>query len=92
MKESHAKVVSLGSHTDLAKAWEFLGAGVATQGNLDPEILLGSPASVVAATNRLLEIVGKRPGHIMNLGHGILPETPVAHVAALVAQVRAHRR
>ena len=88
MKDSGAKVVSLGSGTDLTKAWEFLGRNVATQGNLDPEILLGSAASVVSATQRLLDVAGKRPGHIMNLGHGILKGTKPECVQAFVETVK----
>ena len=62
--------------------------GVATQGNLDPIALLAGGAGLTAEVAGILQAVQGRQ-HIFNLGHGILPPTPIAHVEALVAQVRA---
>ncbi|MFH0799000.1 MAG: uroporphyrinogen decarboxylase [Pseudomonadota bacterium] len=89
MNESGAQVLSVGPRTDLTKAWQIFGKEKATQGNLDPEILLGSPASVVAATLKLLETVKDRPGHIVNLGHGVQQKTKPECVKAMVDTVKA---
>jgi uroporphyrinogen decarboxylase len=64
-----------------------LGYDVAIQGNLDPVILLGSPELIEREVKRILERAAGRPGHIFNLGHGILPNTPVDNVARLVDAV-----
>ena len=59
------------------------------QGNLDPTLLLGPPDRLLAAADDVLRRAAGRPGHIFNLGHGILPETPVEHVQALARHVHA---
>jgi uroporphyrinogen decarboxylase len=64
-----------------------LGYDVAIQGNLDPVILLGSPELIEREVKRILERAAGRPGHIFNLGHGILPNTPVDNVTRLVDAV-----
>jgi uroporphyrinogen decarboxylase len=64
--------------------------GVALQGNLDPQVLLAAPDIVEREAQAVLEAAGPNPGHIFNLGHGILPATPPENVAALVAFVRKH--
>jgi uroporphyrinogen-III decarboxylase len=56
-------------------------------GNLDPAALFAKPAHLRAQVMKILEQAGGRPGHIFNLGHGILPETPVENVIALVDAV-----
>ncbi len=61
--------------------------GIALQGNLDPVVLFSSPPAIVDATARVLASAAGRPGHIFNLGHGILPATPVDSVIALVDAV-----
>jgi uroporphyrinogen decarboxylase len=74
-----------------ARAARALAAGrVALQGNLDPAALFAPPERVRAAARKVLESFGAAPGHIFNLGHGILPQTPVESVAALVDEVRAY--
>ena len=60
---------------------------MAIQGNLDPVILFGPVDLIEKEVKRILERAEGRPGHIFNLGHGILPNTPVDHVAALVDMV-----
>jgi uroporphyrinogen decarboxylase len=70
-------------------AWGRLGGDVAVQGNLDPAVLLTDAATVRSAVRGLLDTVGGRPGHVVNLGHGIDRHTPPEHVAALVEEVRA---
>ena len=71
----------------LEQAWARLGE-VAVQGNLDPTILLAGPATITAEVNALLDGVAGRPGHIMNLGHGIDRRTPPEHVTAFVEAVK----
>ena len=65
-----------------------VGPGIALQGNLDPHALFATPEEVSRLALDVLNRVAGRPGHIMNLGHGILPETPIASVEALVAAVQ----
>ena len=75
--------------TDLAGARARVGARVALQGNLDPQVLLSTPAAIEAEARAVLEAAGPEPGFIFNLGHGIVPETPPEHVATLVHCVHA---
>jgi uroporphyrinogen decarboxylase len=71
----------------LDEAWEWLGHDVAIQGNLDPAALLASPREIRRRVEEILSRAGSRPGHIFNLGHGVLPETPVENVIAMVQAV-----
>ena len=71
----------------LDDAWSRLG-DVAIQGNLDPSVLLAPPDTIRSAVKGLLERAGGRPGHVVNLGHGIDRRTPPEHVAAFVEAVR----
>jgi uroporphyrinogen decarboxylase len=57
------------------------------QGNLDPALLLASVGEIRRAVREILDQVGGRPGHVFNLGHGVLPDTPPDHVRALVDAV-----
>jgi uroporphyrinogen decarboxylase len=72
----------------ISEAWELLGADVAVQGNIDPAVLLTDPETVRSSVRDLLDAVGGRPGHVVNLGHGIDRHTPPEHVAVLVEAVR----
>lgn len=72
---------------DLDWAASTLPAGLALQGNLDPLALIAGGAALDANIDRIMSAMSGRP-HIFNLGHGILPETPIAHVEALVKRVR----
>ena len=72
---------------DLAEAWQDLEHDVAVQGNLDPLILFSSPEVIRKHAAAVLHKAAGRPGHIFNLGHGILPGTPEDHVIALVDAV-----
>jgi uroporphyrinogen decarboxylase len=78
-----ADVVSVDWNTDLADARRKMGRRVALQGNVDPSILLGDEAGVRRAVREAIEKTGGA-GHILNLGHGILPTTPVANAKAFV--------
>ena len=70
-----------------------IGHDRAVQGNLDPTLLLGPTDRMLAHAEDILARAGGRPGHIFNLGHGILPSTPVEHVQMLAQYVhRASRR
>ena len=71
----------------LDEAWESLG-DVAVQGNLDPAVLLAPPAVVQDQTRDVLERAGGRPGHIFNLGHGFLPQTPLDNIFQVIDCVR----
>jgi uroporphyrinogen decarboxylase len=64
-----------------------LGYDVAIQGNLDPVVLLSTRDVIEKEVKRILGEAGRRPGHIFNLGHGILPNTPVENVEALIEAV-----
>ncbi len=71
----------------LGDSWRRVGESHPLQGNLDPALLLCDPETVRAGTIRVLEEAAARPGHIFNLGHGVLPETPVANVEEMVNTV-----
>ncbi|OGP88675.1 MAG: uroporphyrinogen decarboxylase [Deltaproteobacteria bacterium RBG_16_48_10] len=87
MKQAGGDVIGVDWRVDLGEAWSRIGYDVAIQGNLDPVILLGSVDLIEKEAKRILESARGRPGHIFNLGHGILPNTPVDHVKALVELV-----
>jgi uroporphyrinogen decarboxylase len=84
MKRAGGDVIGVDWRTDIEEAWARLGYEVAIQGNLDPVVLFGSMDLIKKEVKRILDRVGRRPGHIFNLGHGILPNTPIENVAALV--------
>jgi uroporphyrinogen decarboxylase len=87
MREAGGSVIGVDWRTALGKAWERLGYDVAIQGNLDPAVLLAPPERIVQEVESILTAADNRPGHIFNLGHGVLPQTPEAHVAVLVDAV-----
>ncbi|HXQ25910.1 MAG TPA: uroporphyrinogen decarboxylase [Candidatus Acidoferrales bacterium] len=83
MAKSGADVLSVDWKTDLAEARRRLGRKVALQGNVDPSVLLGDQAAIRRAAREAIEKTGGA-GHILNLGHGILPTTPVENARAFV--------
>ncbi len=85
---SGCDVVSLDWHVRLDEGWARVGDHLAVQGNLDPMVLLGPRELVVERTRSILRQAGGRPGHIFNLGHGVLPDTPLGNLQALVETVR----
>ena len=87
MKETGAEVIGLDWRIPLDQGWNTVGSG-AVQGNLDPVLLFASWKEIKSRAAEILRRAGGRPGHIFNLGHGILPETPVENVKALAAFVR----
>lgn len=85
--ESGAGVIGLDWRSRLDDAWNAVGHHRAVQGNLDPIVLLGSPDEIRRQVRRLLDQSAGRPGHIFNLGHGVLKQTPVENAIALVEAV-----
>lgn len=84
LAEAGGDVIGVDWRIDLDVAWPRIGFDRAVQGNLDP-VALFAPLDVLRAqTQRVVDAAAGRPGHIFNLGHGILPQTPVENVAALV--------
>jgi uroporphyrinogen decarboxylase len=90
LREAGGHVIGADWRIPLDEAWERIGFDRAIQGNLDPTLLLGPIDRALAAADDVLERAGGRPGHIFNLGHGILPSTAVEHVQALARYV--HRK
>ncbi len=84
IREAGGDVIGVDWRIDLDIAWRQLGEDVAIQGNLDPVALFSPWPQLKQRAQRILELAGGRPGHIFNLGHGILPETPVDNVRRLV--------
>lgn len=87
MREAGGAVLGVDWRIDLATAWQQVGYDIAVQGNLDPVALFGPPSEIRRRAQAILDSVRARPGHIFNLGHGILPETPVDHVRLLIDTV-----
>jgi uroporphyrinogen decarboxylase len=90
MQETGADVIGLDWRIPLDTGWQTLGNKGAVQGNLDPVLLFADWKEVKARAEDILRRAAGRPGHIFNLGHGILPETPVDNVKALCDYVREH--
>ena len=90
MREAGGDVIGADWRTPLDEAWERIGHDRAIQGNLDPTLLLGPPDRLLAGVDDVLARAAGRPGHIFNLGHGILPPTPLENVQALARYV--HQR
>ncbi len=88
MRDAGGTVIGVDSITPLDEAWRRVGYDRAVQGNMDPCALLTTREVAVKHAARVLDAAAGRPGHIFNLGHGILPETPVEHVQAVIDYVR----
>jgi uroporphyrinogen decarboxylase len=88
MARSGASVLSLDWRVSLAEVRRRLGGRIALQGNLEPAALFASPEAVRRSVQDVLDGMSGDPAYIFNLGHGILPETPLASVEELVAVVR----
>ena len=86
MRDSGGTVIGLDWRVDLGEARSRLGK-VAVQGNLDPLVLLSDPGTIRAKVKKILDQNAGRPGHIFNLGHGVLPQTPFENVLAFVDSV-----
>jgi uroporphyrinogen decarboxylase len=87
MREAGGDVIGLDWRVRLDDGWHRIGHDVGVMGNLDPVALFAKQGSLKTQAKRILDEAAGRPGHIFNLGHGILPETPVENVIALVEMV-----
>ncbi|MBM4258128.1 MAG: uroporphyrinogen decarboxylase [Deltaproteobacteria bacterium] len=87
MAEAGGTVLGVDWRIDLDTAWRRVGYDRAVQGNLDPVTLFASQDEIRKQVRQILNMAHGRPGHIFNLGHGILPQTPVENVIALVKMV-----
>ena len=92
MAEAGGDVVGADWRIPLDEAWTRIGPDRAIQGNLDPTLLLGPIERLFEATDDVLARAAGRPGHIFNLGHGILPMTSLEHVQALARYVHQQTR
>lgn len=88
MRETGADVIGLDWRVPLAEGWTALGEGCAVQGNLDPITLFASEEVLQSRVREILQQAAGRPGHIFNLGHGIVPGTPVDNVVKTVEWVK----
>lgn len=84
MAESSAAVISVDWRVRLDEAWQMVGPDRAIQGNLDPLVLLADTATIRDRAGQILQQAANRPGHIFNLGHGVVPQTPFENARALV--------
>ena len=80
-------VVGVDWRIGLDQAWKSVGSDHAVQGNLDPAVLLATPPEIRSRAASVLKEAAGRPGHIFNLGHGVLQQTPVENAIALVEAV-----
>lgn len=90
MRDAGGDVIGLDWRVPLDEAWVWIGEDHAVQGNLDPVALFAPRAELETRVLDILSRAGGRPGHIFNLGHGVLPDTPVDQVRAVVDLVHAH--
>ncbi len=88
LAEAGGSVIGIDWRIDLDRGWELAGHDRAVQGNLDPIVLLTDRDTVRRRTREVLARAAGRPGHIFNLGHGVLPGTPVENVLELIAAVK----
>jgi uroporphyrinogen decarboxylase len=89
MKDDGASIIGVDWRLPLDEAWDRI-APLGIQGNLDPAVLLGPPSVIEARVLDVLRRAGGRPGHIFNLGHGLLPSTPIGSVQCVVDVIRAN--
>jgi uroporphyrinogen decarboxylase len=90
MAEAGGDVIGVDWRIPIDRAWELVGSDRGVQGNLEPALLLGPWERVETSALRILDAVGGRPGHIFNLGHGVLPETDPGDLRRLVELVHSN--
>jgi uroporphyrinogen decarboxylase len=90
MRETGAEVIGLDWRIPLDEGWKLAGHDRAVQGNLDPVLLFADWPELRSRARAVLDLAAGRSGHIFNLGHGILPHTPVQNVIDLVSFVKEH--
>ncbi|MEX2527204.1 MAG: uroporphyrinogen decarboxylase [Gemmatimonadota bacterium] len=91
MAEAGGDAIGLDWRVEISEAWDIVGRNRAVQGNLDPTALLAGEEVALARTDEILDAVGGRPGHIFNVGHGLLPETNPEVVRKVVERVHNFR-
>lgn len=91
MEGLDADVIGIDWRQDLGESRRSFGKHKAVQGNLDPTVLFASPGEIRRRAHVLMDDAGPEPGHIFNLGHGILPQTPMENAIALVEAVHEYR-
>ena len=89
MRDAGGDAIGVDHRVPIDDAWTAIGHDRAIQGNLDPAVLLGTSDVVERKTRDVLARAGNRAGHVFNLGHGVLPDTPVEHLQRLVDLVHA---
>ena len=87
ISQAGGDVIGVDHRIGLDDAWKKIGAQKAIQGNMDPLVLCSDLQEIKSHVQRVLKEAAGRPGHIFNLGHGVLPETPMENVVALVEMV-----
>jgi uroporphyrinogen decarboxylase len=87
LSEAGGDVIGIDWRVRLDDAWRTVGESKAVQGNLDPLVLLAEPAEIRRRAKQVLDQAARRPGHIFNLGHGVVQQTPVENAIALVEAV-----
>jgi uroporphyrinogen decarboxylase len=92
MRETGADVIGLDWRVPLNEGWKAVGAGCGVQGNLDPITLFAPEPVLERRVREILAEADRRPGHIFNLGHGIVPGTPVDNVIRVVELIKEHGR
>jgi uroporphyrinogen decarboxylase len=92
IRDAGGDVVGVDWRSPLDEAWARIGYDRAVQGNLDPTLLLGPTTRLLDAAEDIVRRAGNRPGHIFNLGHGILPSTPLEHVQMVARHVHSVSR
>jgi uroporphyrinogen decarboxylase len=88
IRDTHCTVAGLDWRTPISEARHTLGGNVALQGNLDPTVLLADESTIRTEVTRILTEADGKGGHIFNLGHGILPNTPLASVEIMLDTIR----
>jgi uroporphyrinogen decarboxylase len=91
MREAGGDVIGVDWRQPLDVAWRVIGHDRGIQGNLDPALLLGPSDRLMSAADDVLRRAAGRPGHIFNLGHGVLPQTDLAQVQELARHVHRYR-
>jgi uroporphyrinogen decarboxylase len=87
LSQAGGSVIGIDWRIRLDDAWRAVGYDRAVQGNLDPAVLLTDPDTIRSRVQQILDQAAGRAGHIFNLGHGVLPQTPVENAVALVEAV-----
>src|SRR6185295_8409887 len=87
LRDAGGDVIGVDWRIPIDEAWTRSGSRHAVQGNLDPTLLLGPTTPMLEQTDEVLRRIAGRRGHVFNLGHGILPSTPVEHVQMLAQYV-----